>query len=118
VTDDVAIAVTYTLVFGLPSLLGLRATWRLWRIYLYDEDSRRQVILLAFAVIATVITTSGIVFGGLALRRFLGFEQLPFASALSLLLAALILLIPAGLEWLVSYVGRLDDSGRRRRSDD
>lgn len=116
--DPAAVALAYTIAFGLPVVLGIRATYRLWRIYLFDAESRSQVILLAFAVIATVITVAGAVFGGLALRRFLGFEALPFSAPLTIVLAAIILLIPAALERLVTYIGRGRDNGHRRRVGD
>lgn len=101
-------ALTYTVVFGIPALLGLRATWRLWRIYLFDGESRSQVILLSFAVVATLITGAAFWFGGLTLRLFLGYEPIPWTRPVGLIVAAVILMIPAGLEWLVGYIGRRD----------
>lgn len=106
------------LVFAIPAVLGTRATWRLWRIYLFDGESKSQVILLSFAIIATIITIAAVYFGALTVRRVLGFDALDWTPTVSLILASVILLIPTGLERLVAYIGRRPDTGKRRRADD
>lgn len=101
--NDVILSV---LVFGIPAALGVRSTWHLWRIVLFDGESRSQPLLIGLALIATAITAAAIWFGILTARRLLGFEQLPFAAPVSLVIAGLVLLIPAGIEGLVALVGR------------
>jgi len=99
-------AVLSVLVFGVPAALGVRSTWHLWRIVLFDGESRSQGLLIGLALIATAITAAALWFGILTARRLLGFDQLPFAAPVSLVIAGLVLLIPAGIEALVSFVAR------------
>ena len=109
--------ILFALLFLIPSALGVRATWRLWRVYRFDEESRASPILLAFALVATLITAAAIWFGVINLRRLLGLEPIAWAPTISIVIAAVILLIPAGLERLVDYVGKRPPRPRRPGRD-
>src|SRR5262245_50899154 len=58
-------------LFAIPAILGIRATYRLWRIYLHDPESRHQKLLLGWALIATIITAAALWFGAVAATRLL-----------------------------------------------
>lgn len=93
--------------FLIAAVLGIRATVRLWQTYV--DAGGRHVILLAFAVIATLITIVATMVGLISLRRILGYDPLPWTPPLLIIGAGVIFLIPAGLEWLVAYIARQGD---------
>lgn len=95
-------------VFLVPAGLGVRATYRLWRLVFYDGETRASKILVSFAIVASIITLAALWFGFSITRRLLGFDALPLevAGPIGLILSAAVLLIPAGLERLVAYIGR------------
>lgn len=101
-----------SLLFGVPAILGLRATYRLWRIVLYDGETRRNRLLRLLAGISTIITAAALWFGVLVLRRVLGFDALPteITGPVGLVLAALVLLVPAAIERLVVTLDRASPS--------
>ena len=96
-------AVVVAVLFVVPAILGVRATYRLWRLYL---DTKRNSIVFSFAMISTIITSAASFYGIIAIRRLLGFTPLDWTPGASLLLAALVLFIPAALERLVDNIGR------------
>lgn len=100
---DVILAI---LLFGVPAALGLRATWHLWQLVFFDGESRRQLLLIAMALISTVITAAALWYGALAARRLLGFDPLPWATPVSLVIAGIVLLIPAAIEAVVSEIAK------------
>lgn len=83
---------------------GLRSTVRLWRVWRRDRESKRSLILAAFALIAVTITGAAVFFGVLSVRRALGFDALPWAPVASLVVASLVFLIPMALDWLVARI--------------
>lgn len=97
------------LVLGLAFAGGARSTIRLWRLWRRDEETRRSLILAAFAWIALVITGAAAFFGVLSVRRALGFQPFPWAPLVSVLVASVVLFIPIALDWLVDRIA----SGRR-----
>lgn len=106
-------ALVFTVLFGPSAILGVRATWRLWRAYLYDGESRAQVLLLTFAAVSTVITAAALILGALTLYRFLGYAPLPWATPVVFALTAMILLIPAVLERVIDYVAKAREEDPR-----
>lgn len=118
------------LVIGIPAVLGVRSTFVIWGIVLFDHavgwnlirairvipgEFSRNPILVGLAIIATIITIAALWFGILTVRRALGFEPLPpdITISVGLVLAALVLLIPTGIERLAAYVSTSRGSGER-----
>lgn len=96
-------------LFVILALLGIRATRRLWRRWAFNVESRKSLILLTLAAISTLITTAAGFYGIIALRRLLGFEPLPWTPAVSLVLAAAVLLIPALLDLVTTKIEKRPD---------
>lgn len=109
------------LVVGIPAILGIRSTLVIWGIVLFDHqvglnpvralrtivaEFPRNPILVGLALISTIITIAALWFGVLTVRRALGFEPIPIDISIpvGLILAALVLLIPTGIERLVAYI--------------
>lgn len=88
--------------------LGVRSTIRLWRIVLYDGETRRQHILIGLALICTGITATALWFGFTLIRRALGFDPLPRELALpvGIFLVSCVLAIPTAIEHLVDGIAR------------
>lgn len=104
-------ALVASLLFVIPALLGIRATWRLWRIYWFNHESRKQEILLGLALTSTIITGAASFYGVLAIRRLLGFEPLDWTAPISLALAAAVLFLPAALERMVNHIATRRERG-------
>lgn len=103
-------AIAFVFVLLVASVLGVRASYRLTRRYrgvreLLDE--RERTVLGTFVVVAWMITFVALVLGLLAARRLFGFEAVPWGSTVTLLLASFVLLIPAGLDYVVERVSRV-----------
>jgi uncharacterized membrane protein len=81
---------------------AVRATWRLWRLWRHDEG--RSLLLLAFWVVALIVTTAGIWIGFLSVRRLIGFEALDWSPFITGVLVVLVLQIPMILDGLVQRV--------------
>lgn len=95
-----------TVAFTFAFLLGVRASWRLWHRYHDDTLRPRSLILLAFLVVAVVVTVVAGWVGFLAVRRMLGFEALSWSPALTYALAFLLALIPEFLSRIVNRIER------------
>jgi len=102
-----------TLLFGVTALLGIRSCFRLWRIVAFDRETRKSAILVLLASIATIITLAALWFGGLTLRRLLGFEALPsqVVIPIGLLIAGAVLLVPTAIERVVTRIGTRTGEG-------
>jgi hypothetical protein len=85
-------------------VLGVRSTWRLWRLHRGEDQSPRNLITGAFVTVAFVVTLAAGYYGFLSARRVLGFEPLPGAALVSVLVAAVVLLIPSFLDWTVGRI--------------
>lgn len=100
----------YLALFVIVGVLGIRGSWRLTRRY-HDVSpqlvERERLILLAFVIVAWLVTVAALYFGGLSVRRLLGFEALPQFSAVSAVIAFAIFLIPAFLDAVVERVARV-----------
>lgn len=99
-----AVEATSIAMLGLAFAGGLRSTIRLWRLWRRDEETRRSLILAAFAWIALVITSAAAFFGALAVRRALGFQPFPWSPLVSVVVASIVLFIPIALDWLVDRI--------------
>jgi hypothetical protein len=100
----------FLLVTFMAFILGVRGSWRLARRYrdVSGELIRRERLLLgAIVAVAVIITIAAAVFAFLSARRVLGFEALEWTPGLTLFMATLILLIPAGLDYVVGLVARV-----------
>lgn len=100
----------YAVVFGIVAILGLRGSIRLTARYraVADElDEREQWVLGSFAVVAWTITVVAGYFGVLAVRRLLGFEAIGGLTIVSAVLATVVLLVPAFLDYVVDRVTRV-----------
>lgn len=100
----------YAVLFAVVAVLGLRGSVRLTARYraVRDQlDDRERSVLEAFAIVSWVITIAALYFGALAVRRLLGFEPLPGLTAASAVIATLVLLIPAFLDFVVDRVARV-----------
>ena len=93
-------------VLLVPAVLGVRATIRLWRRVFFNEETRRSPILRALAIVATILTLAALWFGWLAVRRLIGLAPVQEAAEVSLAISAIVLLIPAGIDWLVDRIER------------
>lgn len=102
---------TYFLVlFVIAAVFGLWGSVELTRRYraVHNQlDSRERLILLAFVVESWLITGAAIFYGVLSMRTLLGYERIPQVAPVSVLLAAAIFLIPAGLNLVVRYVAQV-----------
>ena len=100
----------YAVLFGIAAIFGLRGSVRLTRRYRDVRsrlDSREALILLAIVIVSWVITITAFYFGGLSVRRLLGFESIPELVPISALLAIGVLFIPTFLDAVVDRVARV-----------
>lgn len=97
-------------------VLGVRSTYRLWRIVWFDGETRRQRILLALALISTAITVAALWFGFQLVRKALGFDPLPveFTVPVGIIVVSSVLLIPTAIERLVAQISSGDGTERGR----
>jgi hypothetical protein len=103
-------AVAFTVVLAIAAILGLRATFRLTRRYRAVSpqlDERERLVLGSFVGVAWVITLTASFYGILSARRLLGLDPIAWSATISLLLASAVLLIPAGLDYIVDRVARV-----------
>ena len=100
----------YAVLFGVVAILGVRGSWRLTARYraVRDElDVRERPVLVAFVITSWVITFAALYFGFTAVRRLLGLEAMGELQALSAIIATVVLLIPAVLDYVVDRVARV-----------
>lgn len=103
-------AIPLLVAFLIVAVLGIRGSWRLTRRY-HDVRGqlipRERLILLAMVIVAWTVTVAALYFGGLSVRRALGFPALPELAPLGTLFAIVIFLIPAFLDAVVDRVARV-----------
>jgi len=95
---------------GVAFFLGLRGSVRLTRRYIDVDEHlvpRERLILLSFVVVAWLITGAAGYFDLLSARRVLGYAPFEWTPILSIVIASLILFIPAGLDWVIGRVARV-----------
>ena len=95
-------------------VLGLRGSVRLSQRYravspLLLEHERE--ILLAFVIVAWLVTVAAGFFGLIAARRLIGYAPLEWTPLVQVLLASAVLLIPVFLDHIVSRVARVPWNG-------
>jgi hypothetical protein len=91
-------------------IFGLRGSIRLTRRYVDVSVrlvQRERAILGSFVVVAWLITIGAGFFDAVAARRLLGFTALDWTPVASIVIASLILFIPAGLDYVVDRVARV-----------
>lgn len=100
----------FVVAAAIAFVLGLRGSVRLSRRY-HDVSAllvpRERLILGSFVAVAWVITLAGGWFVATSARRLLGFEPLDWTPLASLLVASVVLFIPAGLDFIVDRVARV-----------
>lgn len=90
--------------------LGLRGSVRLTRRYIDVSSAlvaRERLILVSFVVVAWIITGAAGYFDLLSARRILGFQPFEWTPFTSIVIASVILFIPAGLDYVVTRVARV-----------
>lgn len=97
--------------FGIAFVLGLRAsvrmTLRYWAVA--DETEwRERLVLLLLMNIAWVITATAGYFGFLSMRTLLGYEPIDELRPVTVVLATLVLLTPAVIDFVVARVARVE----------
>ena len=100
----------FLVLFLVVGVLGLRGSIRLTRRYRAVKtrlDNRDRLILLVIVWVAWLVTFSALYFGGLSIRRVLGFETIPQLNPVSALIAIAIFLIPVLLDAVVDRVARV-----------
>lgn len=100
--DLIALVVTAGVLISAP--FAIRATFRLWN--LWRGDKGRSLLLLAFWVVALIVTVAGIWVGFLSVRRLMGFEPLGWTAPITGLITVFVLQVPSILDGLVSRVSR------------
>lgn len=104
----------FAVVALIAFVLGLRGSVRLSRRYRAVSPlllQHEREILLAFVVVAWLVTVAAGFFGLIAARRLVGFAPLDWAPVAQVLLASAVLLIPAFLDHIVSRVARVPWEG-------
>lgn len=95
-------------LFMAAFVLGARATWRLVRRYRDASprlvEPRAYLVLFAFVAVSVVITLAAGYFGFLTIRRLLGYDPIPGISVVSLIVIAVVVLIPVFLDNVVARI--------------
>lgn len=100
----------YAVLFVVAAVFGLRGSIRLTRRYraVRDRlDQRERLVLLAFVIVAWLITCAAFWFGSLSVRTVLGYERIVWIAPFSALIATGVLLVPAFLDAVVERVARV-----------
>lgn len=92
-----------TLAFVGAFLLGVRATWRLWKRWRHDPE---RLLLFALFAAALVITVTAGWVGFLSVRRLLGFEPISWSPVVTTVLAIVLVFLPEFLERVVDRIER------------
>lgn len=87
----------------LAAALGVRATWHVGAIHREEEPPRSLITGTLFAI-CLIVTAAGVFYAVLGVRGLLGLPPLTELRPLSVLIAALILLIPAGIDRVVRHI--------------
>ena len=95
----------YSVVLVFASVVGLLSTIELARMYRKaGVEGRARLLLAAFVAIAGILTIVASYFGGIAVRRLIGFPPLDWTPGVSFLLACIVFAIPPALVWLARYI--------------
>lgn len=100
----------YAVLFAIVSVLGLRGSIRLtlrYRAVRAELDERERPVLRSFAIVSWVITVACLYFGALSVRRLLGFEPIGGLAVASAVVAIVVLLVPAFLDYVVDRAARV-----------
>ena len=103
-------SVAFVIAASVALILGLRGSVRLSRRYASVSavlDGRERTVLGSIAVTAWIITLAAGYFVVVSARALLGFERLPWTPFVSILIAAIVLFIPVGLDYVVERVARV-----------
>ena len=95
-------------------LIGIRSTYRLWVKYRAISKilkPRRNIIGLVFFIVALMVTTAAGYYGTLSALHIFGVQTVPGVSFVSLVIAAVILFIPAILDGTFDYIAARGDGG-------
>lgn len=103
--DLALLAVSAAVIISAP--FAIRATFRLWR--LWRGDLNRSLLLLAFWVVALIVTVAGVWIGFLSVRRILGYEPLGWSAPITAVVTVFVLQVPMLLDALVGRVSRRPD---------
>lgn len=105
----------YVILFVISGALGYRGSIRLTRRYraaIRGDDGFTELERMLFgALVATswIVTAAATYLGILSIRRLLGFESLVFLAPVSIAISMAVLLIPAGLDYVVEHIARWDE---------
>ena len=90
--------------------LGLRGSLRLRRRYIDVSDqlvNRERLLLASIVGVSWTITVAAGYFAFVSARRLLGYGALEWTPVVSLVIATMILCIPAALDYIVGLVARV-----------
>jgi flagellar biosynthesis protein FliQ len=102
VSDDNLLGLILTAGVLISAPFAIRATWRLWR--LWRQDHEHSLLLLAFWVVALIVTVAGLWVGFLQVRRLIGYEPLDWSPPITAILTIIVLQIPMILDSLTQRV--------------
>lgn len=115
-TQDILVGLVLTGGVLISAPFAIRATWRLWQ--LWRADKGRSLLLLAFWIVALIVTVAGLWIGFLSVRRLVGYDPLDWAAPITGTMTILVLQIPMILDGLVQRVAhqadKPDNIGRGR----
>lgn len=100
----------FVVVAVIAFILGLRGSVRLTKRYASVSpllDGRERTILGSIAVTAWIITLAAGYFAAMSARRLMGFDPVEWAPVAGILIASVVLFIPAGLDHVVERVARV-----------
>lgn len=103
-TESLAAQLIITGAVVVSGPFAIRSTWRLWRLWRADDG--RSLLLLAFWIVALIVTVAGAWVGFLLVRRMLGFEALDWSPPITGVATVVVLQVPSTLDGLVQRVGR------------
>lgn len=102
----------YAGLFIIAAAAGVRSSVHLTRRYRAVRgqlDARDGLLLLAFVLVAWTLTAASLWWGFVSIRRIVGFEALDWTPFVSVVIAAVVLLIPAYLDAIVSRVAKVPE---------
>lgn len=102
----------YAGLFVIAAVVGVRSSLHLTRRYRSVRgqlESRDALLLLAFVLVAWTLTVAALWWGFVSVRRIVGFEPLDWTPFVSVVLAAVVLFIPAYLDAIVGRVAKVPE---------
>lgn len=106
-TQDIFVGIILTAGVLISAPFAIRATWRLWQLWRADQG--RSLLLLAFWIVALIVTIAGAWIGFLSIRRLIGYAPLDWSAPITGVLTVLVLQIPMILDGLVQRVAHQSD---------